>query len=119
MRLTPEALKNIKAILVVISCLYIISGGFYNQLMEPGQYDYWNGNWYSISPDNQKQTTGESLLAFACNTTAFLGIYIVSVSWKRNKLTANRLMILGIALLLSGIIGSYILLEMKRIPWYQ
>ena len=119
MRLSEEALKNLKAALVVIACLYVISVGFYNRIMKPGEYAYWKGNWYAISPDIDEQTTRESFLAFLGHLTTFTGIFLMTNSRKRRRLTANRLMILGLGLLLAGLIGSYILIEVKRLPWYQ
>jgi hypothetical protein len=119
MRISENTLINLKAFLVVLACLYIISGGFYNRLMEPGEYVYWRGRWYVISPEIDEQTTRESLLAFFCHVTTFTGLALMAYSEKRGRLTANRLMILGLGLLIAGLICSYILLEMKRIPWYQ
>ncbi|MCW4014511.1 MAG: hypothetical protein NWF07_16195 [Candidatus Bathyarchaeota archaeon] len=119
MRLSEDALKNLKATLVVIACLYIISGGFYNRIMKPGEYAYWKGNWYTISPDMDEQTTRESFIAFICHLTTFTGIFLMTQSQKRRRLTANRLMILGLVLIIAGLIGSYSLIEVKRLPWYQ
>lgn len=119
MRISENTLINLKAVFIVFACLYIVGGGFYNRLMEPGEYAYWNGRWYAISPDMDEQTTRESLQAFICHATTFTGLALMASSEKRRRLTANRLMILGLSLLLAGLIGSYILLEVKRIPWYQ
>jgi hypothetical protein len=96
-----------------------MSGGFFNQITEPGPYDEWYGKWYMISPDMDEQTTRESLIAFLCHLTTFTGIYTVTYSRKKSRLTANRLLILGLVLLITGLIGSYTLIEVKRLPWYQ
>ncbi|TRO56502.1 hypothetical protein E2P71_01915 [Candidatus Bathyarchaeota archaeon] len=121
MRLSEDNLKNLKALVVVIFCLYVLSGGFYNRLVKPTQFAYWRGEYYTISPEMDKQTTGESTLAFICNLTTFLGIFTMASSgWKqRDRLTSNRLMIIGIGLVIAGMIGSYTLIELKRIPWYR
>ena len=121
MRLTEENKKTLKAVIVVIACLYVMSGGFYNRLIKPGPRVYWQGDWYTISPDMGEQTTPESLYAFICNATTVLGFFMMAASGnqKRNRLTSNRLMIIGLGLLLAGWIGSYVLLELKRLPWYQ
>ena len=121
MRLTEENKKTLKAVIVVIACLYVMSGGFYNRLIKPGQRAYWQGDWYTINPDMGEQTTPESLYAFICNATTVLGFFMMAASGnrKRNRLTSNRLMIIGLGLLLAGWIGSYVLLELKRLPWYQ
>jgi len=121
MKLSPETWKTIKATLIVTACLYVMSGGFYNRLIKPGQFAYWQGNWHKISPKMDEQTTSESLLAFICYSTTFLGIFLMAKSGRkqRNRLTANRLMLLGLGLLLAGWIGSYLLLELKRLPWYN
>ena len=120
MKISKETWRNLKAILIVIACFYVISGGFYNRLIKPGQFAYWQGNWYNVSPKMDEQTTSESLLVFICYATTFLGIYLManSGSKKWGRLTANRLMLLGLGLLLAGWIGSYLLLEIKRLPWY-
>ena len=119
MRLSEEAQKNIKAVLVVLACLYIISGGFYNQIIRPGPYVKWREKWYMISPEIDEQSTRESFLAFLCHLTTYTGILLMTNSKKRSRLTANRLMILGLGLLLAGLIGAYTLIEVKRLPWYQ
>ena len=120
MKLTEENWRNLKALVAVLFCLYIMSGGFFNRLIKPTQFTLWRGEWYSISPETGEQTTRESLFAFICNATTFLGLYLMAASGsnKRDRLTSNRLMILGIGLILAGMFGSYILLELKRIPWY-
>ena len=94
MRLTEDALKNFKATLVVIACLYIMSGGFYNRILKPGEYAYWKGNWYTISPDMDEQTTRESLQSFICNLTTFMGLALIVYSEKKRRITANRIIIL-------------------------
>ena len=121
MKISKETQKNLKAFLIIIACFYVMSGGFYNRLIKPGQFAYWRGNWYTINPDMQHQTTRESLLAFICYATTFLGLYLMTNSGIKNwnQLTANRLMLLGLGLLLTGWIGSYLLLEFKRLPWYN
>ena len=121
MRLSKENWKTLKAVLVVIACLYVMSGGFYNRLIKPGQFAYWQGDWYNVSPKMDEQTTSESLLVFMCYATTFLGIFLMAKSGtsNRDRLTANRLMLFGLGLLLAGWIGSYLLVEMKRLPWYN
>ena len=121
MKLSGENWKSLKAVIIVVICLYVMSGGFYNVLIKPTQYTLWRGNWYTISPKMDEQTTRESFFAFICNATTFLGIYLMAVSGskKRNRLTSNRLMILGMGLLLKGWFGSYMLLELKHLPWYS
>jgi len=121
MKLSKETWRNLKAFLIVIACLYVMSGGFYNRLIKPGQFAYWQGNWYNVSPKMDEQTTSESLLAFFCYTLTFLGIFLMTNSGtsNRSRLTANRLMLLGLSLFLAGWIGSYLLLEFKRLPWYN
>ena len=120
-RFSKDNWKTLKAVLIVIACLYVMSGGFYNRLIKPGQFAYWQGNWYNISPKMDEQTTSESLLVFVCYATTFLGILLMASSGtsKKSRLTANRLMLLGLSLFLAGWIGSYLLLEMKRLPWYN
>ena len=119
MRLTSETHQKIKQVFIILTCLYIMSGGFYNQIIEPGSIVVWNKKYYTISPDMNEQTNRESLLAFICNLTTYTGLITMYHSKGRTRLTANRLMILGIALLLAGLIGSYSLIEAKKLPWYQ
>ena len=93
-----------------------MSGGFYNLIIKPTQYVHWRGNWYTIHPDMGYQTTLESTYAFFCNVTTFLGLWTVhfSTTGKRSRLTSDRLMLIGIGLMVVGVSGSYYLVEMKR-----
>ena len=115
-RLPRRVPKRLLQFLLVLGCLYIMSGGFYNQIIKPTQYVLWRGNWYTIHPDMGDQTTLESTYAFFCNVTTFLGLWIVHLSstGKRSRLTSDRLMLIGIGLMVIGISGSYYLVEMKR-----
>ncbi len=95
-----------------------MSGGFYNILVKPGQFAFWRGDWYMVHPDFSQQTTRESMYVFLCNTSTFLGLYVIhrGSDPKRSRVSANRLLLLGIGLTFAGMSLSYYLLEMKRTP---
>jgi len=115
-RLPKRIPKRLLQFLLVLGCLYVMSGGFYNLIIKPTQYVHWRGNWYTIHPDMGYQTTLESTYAFFCNVTTFLGLWTVhfSTTGKRSRLTSDRLMLIGIGLMVVGVSGSYYLVEMKR-----
>lgn len=108
--------KRLIQFLLVLGCLYTMSGGFYNRIKEPTDYVYYEGHWYNIHPDPRDQSTRESLYAFMCNTTTFLGVWVAyhGAVHGRSRLTADRLLLLGLGLMLAGVCGSYYLVEMKR-----
>ena len=107
--------KRLFQLLLIVGCLYIMSGGFYNQIIKPTQYVYVRGNWYTIHPDFSDQTTRESFLAFMCNISTLVGLWVISlIGNNRTRLTSDRMMLLGILFISIGLCGSYYLLEMKR-----
>jgi len=69
-----------------------------------------------VDPRFSEQTVYESIFIFLSNAVAFLGLWIsyrsTQVAYDRSK--ANRYLVLGIILTLAGIMGSYLMIELKR-----
>jgi len=101
---------------VVLFCLFVLSGGIYNILENPPSFLPYGNKILTLDPRSSEQTIYESLFIFLSNAAAFMGLVIsyrsTQVAYDRSK--ANRYLVLGIALTLAGIIGNYIILELKR-----
>lgn len=116
MKINTNHLKTISGLSVVLFCLIVFSGGFYNKIMKPGPYVVRHGRVYAIDPEMSGQTNREAQNAFLCNASMTLGVFLVAFSGKRlqNPVQAYRILMIGILLMGFGLIGSYYLLEMKR-----
>lgn len=101
---------------VIIFCLIVFSGGFFNKLVEPGPYVQVSRRIYAIDPRMDMQTSREAPRAFLCYSSAMLGVFIMAYSGKRldNPVQAYRILLIGVLLLGMGMIGGYYLIEMKR-----
>jgi len=101
---------------VILFCLFVLSGGIYNILETPPPYLPYGDRYLTLDPRLSEQTVYESIFIFLSNAAAFLGLWIsyrsTQVAYDRSR--ANRYLVLGIALTLAGIIGSYLIFDMKR-----
>jgi len=83
----------------VLFCLFVISGGFYNILENPPPY------W-----------PYESVFVFLSNASMFLGLWLsyrsTQIAYDRDK--ANRRLLLGIVFAAAGLLGNYLIYEMKK-----
>ena len=110
-----ENIRNLFGIITIVLCLYVLSGGFFNGIVKPGNIVEWYGRFYIIDPDISGQTNTESAKAFLCNAATTLGVFVIARNNKsRSPEVTYRVLLLGIALIGFGLIASYYLLEMKR-----
>ena len=94
----------------------MLSGGIYNVLESPPPFLPYGNKYLMFDPRFSDQTVYESVFIFLSNAAAFLGLWIsyhsTQVTYDRSK--ANRYLVLGIVLTLAGIMGSYLIIELKR-----
>jgi len=94
----------------------VLSGGIYNVLESPPPFLPYGSRYLMVDPRFSEQTVYESIFIFLSNAVAFLGLWIsyrsTQVAYDRSK--ANRYLVLGIILTLAGIMGSYLMIELKR-----
>ncbi len=101
----------------VIFSLYIAGGGIYNLLDNPASIVPGpGGTWLAIHPYAGEQTLNESIVAMFLNGCMFGGLLIAYKSGRetRDSKKANYMLIIGLAMVLLGLAGSYYLVNLKR-----
>ncbi len=100
----------------VVFCLFVISGGFYNILENPLPYIPYYDRVLTLHPYLSDQTVYESIFVFLTNTAMFLGLWLsyrsTQIAYDRDK--ANRRLLIGIAFAAVGLLGNYLIYEMKK-----
>jgi hypothetical protein len=100
---------------VVLFCLFIIGGGIYNILDNPPPGLSLPGGYTSLHPYTSEQTSTEGYVVMLINGFAIAGFYLTyrSSQITYNRVSANRYLMAGIALILIGFGGNYLLLRIK------
>ena len=101
----------------VIFSLYIAGGGIYNLLDNPASIVPGpGGTWLAIHPYAGEQTLNESIVAMFLNGCMFGGLLIAYKSGRetRDSKKANYMLIIGLAMVLLGLAGSYYLVNLKK-----
>jgi len=108
--------SSVLAWATVLFCLFVISGGFYNILEKPPPYWPYNGRVLTLDPRLSEQTVYESIFVFLSNASMFFGLWLsyrsTQIAYDRDK--ANRRLLLGIAFAAAGLLGNYLIYEMKK-----
>ncbi len=97
--------------------MYIAGGGIYNLLDDPASIlPGPGGTWLAIHPYAGEQTLNESIVAMFLNGCMIGGLLIAYKSSKetRDSKKANYMLVIGLALVLLGLAGSYYLVNLKR-----
>ena len=102
---------------IVLFTAFIVGGGIYDMLDDPLPILRGPQGYIAVRGDPQAQTQLESALSMLFTVLSFVGIFIsyrsTQVIYDSKRATAT--LILGIALILLGLSGSYYLLNLKRI----
>ena len=101
---------------VVVFCVFIIGGGFYNLLENPPiAIPIGNGRYSSLHPYMSDQTVTEGYVIMLTNLFMVIGFWLTytssQVTYDRPK--ANRYLIMGIVLVFVGLSGNYVILNLK------
>jgi hypothetical protein len=102
---------------VVIFCLFVLGGGIYNILESPQTIvQVRGGGFSSIHYLMSDQTVTEGYVIMLANTATFAGFYMTyrSTQVTYNRTSANRWLIVGIALIVLGVGGNYLFIQVKR-----
>jgi hypothetical protein len=101
---------------VVIFCLFVLGGGIYNILENPPTIVPLQNGYSSIHPYMSDQTVTEGYVIMLTNAATVAGFYMAyrSTQVTYNRTSANRWLIVGIALIILGFGGNYIILQVKR-----
>jgi len=100
---------------VVLFCLFILGGGIYNILEEPPSIIPLQTGYSSLHPYLNEQTSTEGFVIMLINGFIILGFYMTyrSSQVAYNRTAANRWLMAGIALIILGFGGNYLILRLK------
>jgi len=108
--------SGVLAWVTVLFCLFVMSGGFYNILEKPPPYWPYDGRVLTLDPRLSEQTVYEGIFVFLSNSSMFFGLWLsyrsTQVAYDRDK--ANRRLVLGIVFAAAGLLGNYLIYEMKK-----
>jgi hypothetical protein len=101
---------------IVLFCLFVISGGFYNILENPPPYIPYYDRILTLHPYMSDQTVYESIFVFLTNAAMFTGLWLsyrsTQIAYDRDK--ANSRLLIGIGFAAAGLLGNYLIYEMKK-----
>jgi hypothetical protein len=108
--------KNYISLAVIFFCLFILGGGIYNILEEPASMLGLPSGPSSLHPYLNEQTSTEGWIVMLINGFIILGFYMTyrSTQIAYNRTSANRWLIGGIALIILGFGGNYLILQIKQ-----
>jgi len=108
--------KNYLSFAVVLFCLFILGGGIYNLLESPQSIIPLQTGYSSLHPYLNKQTSTEGYVIMLINGFIIAGFYMTyrSTQVAYNRTAANRWLMAGIALIILGFGGNYLILSLKQ-----
>lgn len=108
--------KNYLAFAVVLFCLFILGGGIYNLLEDPPSIIPLQTGYTSLHPYMNEQTSTEGYVIMLINGFTIAGFYMTyrSTQVAYNRTAANRWLMAGIALIVLGFGGNYLILRLKQ-----
>ena len=108
--------KNYLQVGVVLFCVFILGGGFYNLLENPPIAIPLQNGVSSLHPYLTDQTVTEGYVVMLTNLFMVIGFWLIykasQVTYDKPK--ANRYLMLGIFLIVIGLSGNYAILRIKR-----
>ena len=101
---------------VVVFCVFIIGGGFYNLLENPPIAIPLENGYSSLHPYMSDQTVTEGYVIMLTNLFMVIGFWLTYTSSQvaYDKKKADRYLIMGIILIIVGLSGNYAILNIKR-----
>lgn len=101
---------------VVVFCVFIIGGGFYNLLENPPIAIPLENGYSSLHPYMSDQTVTEGYVIMLTNLFMVIGFWLTYTSSQvtYDKQKADRYLIMGIILIIVGLSGNYAILNIKR-----
>ena len=108
--------KKYLSFAVVLFCLFIIGGGIYNILESPPSIIPLQTGYSSLHPYMNEQTSTEGYVIMLINGFIIAGFYMTyrSTQVAYNRTAANRWLMAGIALIVLGFGGNYLILRLKQ-----
>lgn len=101
---------------IVLFCVFIIGGGFYNLLENPPIAIPLQNGVSSLHPYMSDQTVTEGYVIMLTNLFMVTGFWLTYKSSQvtYDKTTADRYLMLGIILIITGLAGNYGIINIKR-----
>jgi len=108
--------KRLISVVVVLFSLFILGGGFYNLMNHPPSIIPLSSGYSSLHPYMNEQTSTEGYVVMLINAFSIVGFYMVyhSSLIAYNRSRANMWLVAGIALIVLGFGGNYVLLRLKQ-----
>jgi hypothetical protein len=100
---------------VVVFCVFIIGGGFYNLLENPPIAIPLENGYSSLHPYMSDQTVTEGYVIMLTNLFMVIGFWLTYTSSQvtYDKTKADRYLMMGIILIFVGLAGNYVILNIK------
>lgn len=101
---------------LVVFCVFILGGGFYNLLENPPIAIPLQNGYSSLHPYMSDQTVTEGYVIMLANLFMVAGFWLTykSSQISYNKEKANRYLMMGIILIFFGLAGNYAIMNIKR-----
>ncbi|MFH1179718.1 MAG: hypothetical protein V1710_05110 [Candidatus Bathyarchaeota archaeon] len=101
---------------IVAFCIFILGGGIVNILDNPPSIIPLQNGYTSLHPYMNEQTSTEGYVVMLINAAMFIGFYMAhrSTQVAYNRTSANRWLMAGIALIILGFGGNYLIIQLKQ-----
>jgi len=101
---------------VVVFCLFILGGGFYNILENPPSIIPLQNGYSSLHPYFTSQTATEGYVVMITNLFIFMGFWMIYKSSQvaYDRTGANRWLMAGIVAVFAGLASNYALIQIKQ-----
>ena len=101
---------------IVAFCVFILGGGIYNILDNPPSIIPLQNGYSSVHPYMNEQTSTEGYVIMLTNAFTIIGFYMTyrSTQIAYNRTSANRWLMAGIALIILGFGGNYMIMQIKQ-----
>jgi hypothetical protein len=101
---------------VVVFCIFILGGGFYNILENPPAIIPLQNGYSSLHPYFTSQTATEGYVVMITNLFIFIGFWMTykSTQVAYDRTGANRWLMGGIAAVFTGLASNYALIQIKQ-----
>jgi len=101
---------------VVVFCIFILGGGFYNILENPPTIIPLQNGYSSLHPYFTSQTSTEGYVVMMTNLFIFIGFWMIHKSTQvtYDRTGANRWLMGGIVAVFAGLASNYALIQIKQ-----
>ena len=101
---------------IVLFCIFILGGGFYNILENPPTIIPLQNGYSSLHPYYTSQTATEGYVVMITNLFIFMGFWMIykSTLVAYDRTGANRWLMAGIVAVFAGLASNYALIQIKQ-----